>query len=221
MYLFEDDGGILPIHTTGLLVAGRDLTALHLGFDAMIGNGIGSTPISDNDSPKSVTLALHSQITHALKVGVNYYNDHIAQGTPRIYGAPVDVPLTPGDTVLAGTTQQMFGGYAAYFGSALELLGEYQRITHVPTAGGTTTATDAFYAYAGYRLGKFVPYARYDGLNFDPAGPYYVADNEQLVTVGARYDFAATAQLKVEYRHRETDLEGTVNEGVIQAAVAF
>jgi hypothetical protein len=33
------------------LVAGRDLTALHLGFDAMIGNGIGSTPISDNDSP--------------------------------------------------------------------------------------------------------------------------------------------------------------------------
>jgi len=214
MFLFEDDGGILPIHTTGLLVAGRDLTPLHLGFDAMIGNGIGSTPIADNDQPKSVTLALHSQVTHALKVGVNFYDDHIAQGTPRIYGAP-------GDTVTAGLTQRMFGGYAVYFGRALEMMGEYQRITHVPTAGGTTTATDAFYAYAGYRLGKFVPYARYDGLLFDPAGPYYVANDEHLAVLGARYDFAATVQIKVEYRHRETDREGSVNEGVIQAAVGF
>ena len=53
--------------------------------------------------------------------------------------------------------------------------------------------------------------------SFDPAGPYYVADNEQLVTMPP----VMKSERKGEYRHRETDLEGTVNEGVIQAAVAF
>ncbi|HUL02369.1 MAG TPA: hypothetical protein VLV16_03935 [Gemmatimonadales bacterium] len=221
MFLFEDDGGILPIHTTGFLVAGRDISSLHLGFDAMVGNGIGSTPISDNNEPKSFTFALHSQVTHALKVGVNYYDDRITQGTPKIYGAPVDVSLAAGDTVTATLAQRMFGGYAVYFGRALELMGEYQRITNVPSAGGTTTATDAFYVYAGYRIGNLVPYARYDGLLFDPADPYYIADDEHLVVVGARYDFAATVQIKGEYRHRSTTVEGMVNEGVLQVAIGF
>jgi hypothetical protein len=221
MFLFEDDGGILPIHTTGFLVTGRDLTPMHLGFDALIGNGIGSTPISDNNQPKSVTLALHSQVTHALKIGVNYYDDRISQGTPKIYGAPVDAALSPSDTVIATITQRMFGAYAVYFGRALELMAEYQRINNVYSAGGPTTGTDAFYAYAGYRIGNFVPYARYDGLLFDPADPYYIADDEHLVVVGARYDFAATVQIKGEYRHRSTTVEGTLNEGVLQAAIGF
>jgi len=187
----------------------------------MIGNGIGSTPISDNNQGKSVTLALHSQVTHQLKVGVSYYDDRIAPGTPRIYGAPIDTTLPAGDTVATALSQRMFGGYAVYFGRALELMWEYQRIIHAPTAGGTTTATDAFYGYGGYRLGNFVPYVRYDGLLFDTTDPYYVADNEHLVVVGGRYDFAATAQIKLEYRHRTTDREGSVNEGVVQAAVGF
>src|SRR5882762_9184287 len=68
MYVFEDDGGILPVHTTGALFAGRDLTPAHLGFDVMIGNGVGATPISDNNPAKSVTVAVHSQVTAALRV---------------------------------------------------------------------------------------------------------------------------------------------------------
>src|SRR5712691_10876946 len=50
MFLFEDDGGPLPVHTTGLMVDGEDISPLHLGYDILIGNGIGSTPISDNNS---------------------------------------------------------------------------------------------------------------------------------------------------------------------------
>jgi len=221
MFLFEDDGGILPIHTTGLLVAGRDLTPLHLGFDVMIGNGIGSTPISDNNATKSVTLALHSQVTHEIKVGVNYYDDRVPPGTPQIYGAPIDTTLPAGDTVSTSLKQQMFGGYVVYFGRAIELMAEYQRITHAPAAGGATTGNDAYYVYGGYRFGKFVPYARYDGLLFASADPYYLADNEHLAVVGGRYDFAATVQIKLEYHRRSTTREGRVNEAVVQAAIGF
>jgi hypothetical protein len=221
MFLFEDDGGILAVHTTGLMVAGRNLTSAHLGFDAMVGNGIGSTPISDNNQAKSVTVAVHSQVTHALQLGVSYYEDRITAGTPRIYGAPVDTTLATGDTVGARLTHRMVGGHAVYFGPALELMGEYQRIRHQPSSGGASTSTDAFYAYGGYRVGKLVPYVRYDALLFDVADGYYVADDLHLVALGARYDFAATAQLKVEYHHESTAREGRVNEFQAQVAIGF
>jgi hypothetical protein len=79
---FEDEGGILPIHTTGLLVAGRDISPLHLGYDVMVGNGIGGSPTSDANQAKSVTVALSSELTSALQVGVNLYTDRVATGTP-------------------------------------------------------------------------------------------------------------------------------------------
>src|SRR5712664_3306239 len=136
MYLFEDDGGILPVHTTGALFAGRDLTPAHLGFDVMVGNGIGATPISDNNPGKSLTVALHSQLTTALRVGVNYYRDRLTPGTARIYGAPIDTVLPKGDTLTSTATEQMLGTFGVYLSPKIEIMAEYQHITHAPSAGG-------------------------------------------------------------------------------------
>jgi predicted porin len=221
MYLFEDDGGILPVHTTGALFAGRDLTPAHLGFDVMLGNGIGATPRSDNNTAKSLTLALHSQISADLRLGVNYYHDRLTPGTARIYGAPVDTVLPAGDTLTAPVLEQLLGAYATYLSPTIELIAEYQRIAHKAAAGGASTANDAGYAYAGYRIGKLVPYARYDALLFDTADPYYVADDSHRGIVGARYDFAATTQLKIEYHRHSSNRHGSANEFHLQIAVGF
>ncbi len=212
MFLFEDEGGVLPIHTTGVLVAGRDLTRAHLGFDVMVGNGIGSTPISDNNPAKSVTLAVQSQITAAFRVGASFYHDAIAAGTVSLGDPPVPLP--------EGMTQRMVGGYAAYFAPTLEAAAEYQRVTN-KTAAGASTGTDAWYVYAGWRAGKLVPYARYDDLAFDPADPYFNPDDTRLTVLGTRYDFAATTAAKVEYRRRKTLTGGSGNELAAQVAIGF
>ncbi len=221
MYLFEDDGGILPVHTTGALFAGRDLTPAHLGFDVMLGNGIGATPISDNNPAKSLTLALHSQLTTALRVGVDYYHDRLTPGTARIYGAPIDTVLPAADTLTNTVTEQMLGTYGVYLSPQLEIMAEYQRISHRPAAGGPSTGNDAAYLYAGYRIGKLVPYGRYDVLLFNAADPHFVADDFHRAIVGARYDFAATTQLKIEYHRRTTDRSGSANELHVQVAIGF
>jgi hypothetical protein len=39
--------------------------------------------------------------------------------------------------------------------------------------------------------------------------------------MGGRYDFAATVQIKVEYHHRSTSVEGKVNAVQVQAAIGF
>jgi hypothetical protein len=210
MFLFEDEGGVLPIHSTGVLLAGRDLTAAHLGFDAMVANGIGGTPTSDNNAAKSLTLSAHSQVTSALRVGASFYQDRIAAGTLNLAGTPLSTRVT----------QRMAGASVIYLSAAVEAMGEYLRVTN-KAASGTTTGTDAFYVYGGYRVGKLVPYVRYDLLDFDPADPYFVPDDTRLGIVGARYDFASTAALKVEYWRHKSDALGTANELHIQLAVGY
>jgi hypothetical protein len=210
MLLFEDDGGILPIHTTGLLLAGRDFSPLHLGYDVMIGNGIGSTPVSDNDDHKSLTVSAHSQITSVFSVGASGYFDHISPGSATLGGG----------TLTSTVSQRMLGGFLAYLSPTLEVLSEYQGVRNTLSAGpgGTTTA---WYVYGGYRLGRLVPYFRYDQLDFPSNDPYFVPDDLSLSLIGARYDLAATATIKLEVRHRHLDSDGASTEVAAQAAIGF
>lgn len=207
---FEDDGGVLPVHALGLMASGRDFTPAHLGFDVLVGNGIGSTPEGDNDTGKSLTVALSSQLTSDLQVGVNGYVDRLSAGTPAIGGDPL------GHSV----RQAILGGYAAYLGPRAEFITEYQRITHDPVTGANT-ANDGFFAYGGWRVREFVAYARYDAFSAAAADPYYRFASTHGALVGGRYDFASTATGKVELRQRKTAGGDTVREVAAQIAIGF
>jgi hypothetical protein len=211
MFLFENRRGVLPIHTTGVQVGGRDISSLHLGYDLMIGNGIGSTPTVDNDRAKSVTASVHSQVTSALRLGASFYADHIGTGVPNLAG----VAMTQ------GVTQRMLGGFAVLQGSSYELLAEYQHSRNTPDAVGGPTITHAFYTYGGYRFGALVPYVRYDQLIFPAGDPYYTDDDVRLGLIGARYDFSPQVTAKAELRRRTTSSAGTFTEVAAQIALGF
>jgi hypothetical protein len=211
MFLFENRRGVLPIHTTGVQVGGRDISPLHLGYDVMVGNGIGSSPTTDNDRSKSVTASLHSQVTSALRLGASFYADHIAAGAANLAGTPMT----------QGVTQRMIGGFAVLQGSQYELLAEYQHSRNRPDSLGGPTITQAFYAYGGYRLGELVPYVRYDWLRFPAGDLYYTDDDVRLGLVGARYDFSPQVTGKAELRRRTTTTAGTFTEVAAQIAVGF
>jgi len=211
MFLFENRRGVLPIHTTGVQVGGRDISPLHLGYDVMIGNGIGSSPTTDNDRSKSLTASVHSQVTSALRLGASFYADHIAAGVPNLAGTPMT----------QGVTQRMIGGFAVLQGSQYEVLAEYQHSRNRPDTIGGPTITHAFYAYGGYRLGELVPYVRFDRLLFPAGDPYYTDDDVRLGLVGARYDFSPQVTGKVELRRRTTTSAGTFTEVATQIAIGF
>src|SRR4029079_917110 len=50
---------IIPLHTTGISLQGQNLGSLKFGYDLMVGNGLGSSNVTDNDKHKSVTAAVH------------------------------------------------------------------------------------------------------------------------------------------------------------------
>lgn len=208
---FEDDGGPLPIHTVGLLASARDLTQAHLGFDVLVGNGLGATPESDNNNARSLTVELSSQVTSTLQVGVNGYFDHLAVGTPGV-GA-LALP--------ARTRQGIVGGYAALMGPTIEGIAEFQHIENRPR-GFETASNDGFFVYAGYRTGRWVTYGRYDQFHVAGNDFYYAGvPTEKRGLVGGRWDFSTLTTGKLELRRRSPSGGKNATDLAAQIAIGF
>ena len=47
----------------------------------MVGNGLGSEDVLDNDKRKSITAAVHIKPVEGLRIGVSWYNDEMSADT--------------------------------------------------------------------------------------------------------------------------------------------
>ena len=78
------------------------------------------------------------------------------------------------------------------------------------------------YAYAGIKIKeKFVPYVRFDLLNFDDKELYYIKNNTTSFVGGLRYEINYLTVVKLEYQHDDADLTGTRNMITAQIAIGF
>ena len=209
MFRFEDEGGALPIHTTGLSISGSNVGTAHLAYDVMVGNGIGSTPTSDNNEAKSVTARLFSQVTPGTRLGGSWYTDHISAGSESLAGGVLTDPLR----------MNLFEFFGTYSGPQLELMGEYLHARNKGAA--STTTSNAFYAYGGLRLGRAVPYVMLESMGLDASDPYFAANDIDQLVVGFRWDLDATAVLKAEVHRLHSTLFGDATEFAIQVAIAY
>jgi hypothetical protein len=209
MFLFEDEGGVLPIHSTGLRAFGRDIGPASLGYDLMIGNGIGASATEDNDAEKAFTGQLFTQATAFLRVGASVYTDHLSEGIATLRGGVLSEDIR----------QTMAGPFLAYLGSQLEIQAEYLRIWNA--GAQATTTTDAAYFYVGVRFGDVVPYARYDVLEYPDFDPYFPTNDGRQSLFGIRVDLAATAVFKNELRWVDTGHGSSVAQYAAQIAITF
>jgi hypothetical protein len=208
---FEDDGGPLPIHTVGVQLSGRDLTAGHLGFDVLLGNPLGNRPTSDGrNQAASLTAALHAQLTPSLRVGVSGYQDRVAAGTRTLRG----------DSLAAPMTQTIGGAFLAYFSDRAETVIEGYEIAN--RSAGRTTSSPNWFAYAGLRVGdKVVPYVVHEDVRLAETDPYFTTDRFRREIAGVRYEQAAGAVLKLELRSIDRRSAPRAAELGVQLALAF
>jgi hypothetical protein len=208
---FEDDGGPLPIHTVGVQLTGRDLSTAHLGFDILVGNPLGNRPTTDNhnDAP-SVTLAVHSQITPDLRVGLSGYADRLQPGSAT----------SRGDTLTAAMTQTIGGGFLAYFSQRAEAVVEAHSVMN--RSVGRTTTSPNWFVYAGARVSEHVvPYLLHEDLKLADNDPYFLDDRFHRETAGIRYEQAASLVYKLELRSLDRRSFARATELGVQLAVAF
>jgi hypothetical protein len=206
--LFAAD--IIPLHTTGISLQGHDFGKLKFGYDLVIGNGLGSTSVADNDKRKSVTAAVHFKPADKLVIGVSYYNDAIAKGA-IVMGKVMDWKVK----------QSLFTGSVAYFGNKFELLTESTfGINKTDTTGSKNTL--AAYIYTGFKVtDKLIPYIRLDDLQYQNGEIYFDKDNTTSVVAGVRYQVSYLAVVKLEYQHRHSETEKDIDKITAQFAIGF
>lgn len=207
--LFAAD--IIPLHTTGISFQGHDLGSVKFGYDVMVGNGLGSSSVQDNDKAKSLTVAAHIKPADRLRIGASWYHDNIAKGAH----------LHDGRQLQWKVNQNLLTGSVAYFGKKVELLAESTLgFNHTDTTG--TTNTTASYAYTGYRVtDKWTPYVRFDRLHYKPGEIVFMPNNTTAFLAGVRYQISYLAVVKLEYQFEHKQEGGDNNRVMAQFAIGF
>jgi len=207
--LFE--ANIIPLHTTGVSLQGQNLGNLKFGYDFMVGNGLGSEDVLDNDKRKSVTAAVHIKPAQGLRIGISWYNDLMSAGSKTHDGKLINWDVR----------QNLFSPSIAYFGEKVEVLAESTIGTnHTDTTG--TKQTFAGYLYAGYKIKeKLVPYVRLDRLHFQEGEILFNKNNTSSIVGGIRYNINYLTVVKLEYQYEKTELKTNINRLTFQLAIGF
>jgi len=209
--------GIIPLHSTGLSMQGLNLGKYRFGYDIMVGNGLGSTDVSDNNIFKSLTAAFHFKPIDGLRIGASYYRDIIssnALSTHQNHGGSVN-------SLSRTLRQELLSGSISYFKNKWEFLTEASMAFNRTDSTGTAQ-TSVAYAYAGYRIkDKFIPYVRFDWSEYGKNEIYFKKDNTNSYLVGLRYQINYLAVVKFEYEHVSSKFAGIVDNYTAQFAIGF
>jgi hypothetical protein len=212
MYLFEDSGGILPVHMVGLsftgAVPGTESVGLH--WVAEVGNGLASNSsvpqsvqnfYSDrNYKATNLAVYIRPQFLPGLQLGGSYYHD----------------VLYP--TGLARVGQNIGSAYVVYFSSDWEFLTEGVLLSNQLMGTSEPFRSPMAYTQVARKFGIYKPYFRYQVVNDKYNDPVNLLEGKYYgPSVGLRIDFAEYAAFKVQYNHlyESTRLPGNGVDGQI------
>jgi hypothetical protein len=200
MYLFEDSGGILPVHMVGLSLTGEVPNTDYLGLHwvAEIGNGLSSNSnvgatggnavqnfYSDRNY-KATNLAAYvrPKFLSGLQMGGSWYHDG----------------LNP--TGLPEVRQNIESAYVVYLTSKWEILNEGVMLSNHLAGTAKPFRSPMAYTQIARKFGMYEPYFRYQYVRD------HVSDPVNLLTgtyygpsVGMRIDFTDYAAFKLQFNH--------------------
>ena len=200
---FEHDGGVLPIHITGLEIEGSKTLGIgRLKYEFELGNGpemmggmLDPNNDSDNNSSKQPILrvSLMPSAVQGLSVGVFATNFEV-------------------DTsIKTGVDETIYGADIAYNNNNVEFITE-GFIFHNTDGDG-----NACYCQLAYTSDNWTPYVRYERLEVQGGDPYFKDlsegfDRRQTIA-GLKYDIdPLRSNLKFQYRHDDATKDYDVFE---------
>jgi hypothetical protein len=210
IFLFEDDGGVLPIHDVGLVARGAipgTRSNLHYLFE--LGNGrSGATSDADREArDDNDAKALNGGIAflpdrwRGLELGGSFRRDVV----PQQGLAPIEERIT--------------ALYAVYRTPATEVLAEWLTMAMTPR-GGTRYRDRGGYVQISRSWKMARPYYRFDNLDVDADTPLIGhAGSYTAHVLGLRLDPAAAIGFKVQYER--TDVPGHPRGDGVRTQLVF
>ncbi len=220
---FEDDGGLAPAHTIGLLAGGEGNAGDSVfGYQLAVGNGeglaMGATPgtatfvplnAADNNSGKiaGTNLYVLPAPVQGLRLGTSFFYQRIMS----------DDPLRTVDA-----REYLAGADAMYEKGDLKLIAEYLAfIRSDEKASGKRSVSHGTYAQAAYQISDlFRPYARIERLWASSTDPVLIAmgvKDRTIVRGGLRFDLDEFySSIRGEYRWDNRTGTKAEHVGVLQ-----
>ncbi len=224
---FEDDGGVLPVHSIGVLASGRFFKAAgDVSYAVQVANGSTITadsptanvlhPHNTSDENHNKALGLHADFTparlRAWTLGASLYRHRVV--SEGAVAPPVDV------------IQTIVGADLTKRSGVFELAAEYFLLRDRDRLGaGDTTTNHLYYVQAGYEFkGRLTPYARHEQMSLNEGDPYAAAlgaTDSRTETAGLRIRLGEPSVLKFEGRFVDTDGTNHHQEYAAQWAFTF
>jgi hypothetical protein len=194
MYLFEDTGGVLPVHTVGASMTGvvPHTGKLGLHWVAEVGNGRSSNSAiteavqnfySDRNY-KAINLAAYitPDWVEGLQIGGSYYHDRLA---------PAGVPHVE---------QYIASGYVVYHTPAWEFMNEAVLLSDHLVGTPMRYRSPMAYSQISRGFGIYRPYFRYQYVNDHVGDPVNILQGLYYgPSAGVRIDFSEYAAFKLQY----------------------
>jgi hypothetical protein len=216
MYLFEDSGGILPVHMVGLNLTGAvpHTGKLGLHYVAEVGNGLSSnTNDLSSESVQNFNSDRNSKATNiaayirperfpGLQIGGSWYHN-------RLY-----------PTGAAAVTQNIESAYVVYLSPNWEFLNEAVLESNNQAGTPNPFRSPMSYIQIARKFGIYKPYFRYQYVRDHVGDPLNLLQGTYYgPSVGLRIDFAEYAAFKLQYNHlyQSTRMPGNG----VNAQVAF
>jgi hypothetical protein len=192
LFVFEDDGGFLPLHNTGVSVNGR-LPSGGLGLRYVVeagnsrnyGTGVRTGLDIADHSAVNVALTARPTVLPGFQSGFSYYRDKFSP----FEGIKIN--------------RSVWTGHAVYSSGRIEFLNEVVLAKFSWPGLGWGNA-QGFYSQLAYRVGSsWTPYVRFEDLNSYGRGPAGDAVRQYvpwrtIVVGGLRYDISEAVALKFE-----------------------
>ena len=241
---FEDKGGILPAHTTGIWGTGGLQTKNgKFVYDVYAGNAPRIIPnnVLGNGNmgylDPNVAGFSNPSITAGGKFGYNFSSGALDGLNVGLHGLHSQVNLLNnfGANPLAPPTGQvnlnMAGGYLYYNNYNWEIINEMYGFMNSDLTGGTGTHNSwAGFIHAGYAINQWMPYVRLERADTNRSDPYfnsmalgYAYSREAL---GLRFDVNPQSAVKLElnYTQPQFNMAYPLNnfwESRVQYAIRF
>jgi len=217
LFLFEDNGGILPIHNVGASASGLVpwSGALGLHYVAEVGNGRESrTPLDaepvqnvvDEDNHKAFNVAVFArpEAFRGFQTGFSYYRDLLTPlGRPKV-------------------DESILAFHAVLVRSNFEWLNEALLVRHAPAGSSHVFDTPGFYTQISRQFGAFRPYFRYQYINAPNGEPIFPdVTLRQGPSFGIRYDASESVAVKLQYDFTDLRRQAAFNSLALQVGFTF
>lgn len=230
---FDHDGGLLPVHTVGLVLTGRQFLEVgEFSYHIYMGNGPsimdenGANMIDPNNAvDPNKNKAVGARITwtpSALTgwaVGVSAFNSEVVNNGPLV-SPPAPAPDLD-------VTQTIVGADLSHTEGLWEVLAEYFLVKDKDNVGAKTATNHFYYVQVGREFGgRVMPYARHEQGSIEEGAndPYMLAlsaADRRIETIGVKTRLGEQSVLKLEGRFVNDDGVDSHQEYGAQWAFAF